>query len=67
MRAMQTVPGVKRVHDVHIWTITSGMEAMSGHVVIQDLRQSRNVLTELSTLLCERFRIHHATLQLETE
>ncbi len=67
MRTMQAVPGVKRVHDVHIWTITSGMEAMSGHVVIQDLSGSCTMLAELNKLLCERFGIHHATLQLETE
>ena len=67
MQAMQAVPGVKRVHDVHIWTITSGMEAMSGHVVIQDLSRSRTILADLNRRLCERFGIHHATLQLETE
>ena len=67
MQAMQTVPGVRRVHDVHVWTITSGMEAMSGHVVIQNLSLSQRVLADLNSLLCDRFGIHHATLQLETE
>ena len=67
MRAMHAVPGVKRVHDVHIWTITSGMEAMSGHVVIHDFAGSQRVLNQLSTLLKERFQIEHATLQLEVD
>ncbi len=67
MRAMQAIPDVLRVHDVHVWTITSGMEAMSGHVVVQDLRQSRETLRKLNALLCNRFGIHHATLQLESE
>ncbi len=67
MRAMQSVPGVKRVHDVHIWTITSGMEAMSGHVVVEELAGNREVLNRLSTMLCDRFKIHHTTLQLEEE
>ncbi len=67
MQAMQAVPGVKRIHDIHIWTITSGMEAMSCHVDIQDLSRSREILAALNKLLCEQFKIHHSTLQLETE
>ncbi len=67
MRAMQTTPGVKRVHDVHIWTITSGMEAMSGHVVVEKLTSSQQVLSRLSAMLCDRFKIHHTTFQLEAE
>lgn len=67
MRAMQTTPGVKRVHDVHIWTITSGMEAMSGHVVVEELTGSQEVLNRLGSMLCERFKIHHTTFQLEME
>lgn len=66
MRAMQTVPGVRRVHDVHIWTITSGMEAMSAHVVVGDFLSNQEVLNRLSVLVCEQFRIHHTTFQLET-
>lgn len=67
MRVMQSVPGVRRVHDIHVWTITSGMEAMSSHVVVQDLSQSQRILNELNKLLCDRFDIHHTTLQIETE
>ena len=67
MRAMQTVPGVKRVHDVHIWTITSGMEAMSGHVVVEEVAGSKEVLNRLGAMLCDRFKIHHTTFQLEAE
>ena len=65
MRAMQAIPGVKLVHDVHVWTITSGMEAMSGHVIVEELSQSRRVLHRLSELLRERFQICHTTFQLE--
>jgi len=67
LNAMQVIPGVKHVHDVHVWTITSGMEAMSGHIIVQDLSQSQRILTDLNKLLCDRFGIHHTTLQLETE
>lgn len=67
MRALQAVPGVKRVHDVHIWTISSGMEAMSGHVLVQNLHESRVVLQQLNALLREQFGIRHTTIQLEDE
>jgi len=67
INAMQVIPGVKHVHDVHVWTITSGMEAMSGHIIVQDLSQSQRILSDLNKLLCDRFGIHHTTLQLETE
>jgi cobalt-zinc-cadmium efflux system protein len=64
-RAMREVAGVHSVHDVHIWTITSGMEAMSAHVVAGDLKDSQEVLGRLNALLCDRFQIHHTTIQLE--
>jgi len=67
MRAMQEVAGVRRVHDVHIWTITSGMEAMSGHVVVEDLARSQAVLDRLRAVLSERFGLSHTTLQPEVE
>ena len=67
MRTMQAVSGVRHVHDIHVWTITSGMEAMSGHIIVQDLSQSQRILADLNKLLCDRFGIHHTTLQLETE
>ena len=67
MRAMQRVEGVKRVHDIHVWTITSGMEAMSGHVVVADLIRGQTILERLNALLDERFGIRHVTLQMETE
>jgi len=64
-RAMQAVAGVRSVHDVHIWTITSGMEAMSAHVAVDSLNDSQGVLDRLNALLCERFQIHHTTMQME--
>ncbi len=67
MRAMQDVPGVRRVHDVHIWTITSGMDAMSGHVVVDALADSQAILEQLRLVLSERFGLSHTTLQPEVE
>jgi cobalt-zinc-cadmium efflux system protein len=66
--AMAEVEGVEEVHDLHVWTITSGMEAMSGHVVVGGVapRSSSEVLAELHRLLHERFGLHHMTIQMET-
>ena len=59
--------GVRRVHDLHVWTLTSGREAMSAHVVVDDVRQSERLLEALHALLHARFGIDHTTVQLETE
>lgn len=63
-RAMQAVPGVRSVHDLHVRAITSGFVAMSAHVTGTD-RPSEQVLHDLQTMLSERFAIQHATLQVE--
>jgi cobalt-zinc-cadmium efflux system protein len=65
--AMTTVPGVHAVHDLHVWTLTSGKEAMSSHVVVDDLAAGHRILGALHTLLHERFGIEHTTIQLESE
>jgi cobalt-zinc-cadmium efflux system protein len=65
-RAMCAVPGVQRVHDLHVWTLTSGREAMSAHVVVNDVRESERLLEALHALLHARFGIDHTTVQLET-
>jgi cobalt-zinc-cadmium efflux system protein len=66
--AMLEVEGVEEVHDLHVWTITSGMEAMSGHVVVGDRmerRHSGEILSDLHCLLHDRFGLHHLTIQIE--
>jgi cobalt-zinc-cadmium efflux system protein len=65
--AMTGVAGVRRIHDLHVWTLTSGREAMSAHVVVEDVQQSERLLDELHALLHARFGIDHTTIQLETE
>jgi cobalt-zinc-cadmium efflux system protein len=65
--AITGVPGVRRVHDLHVWTLTSGREAMSAHVVVADVRESERLLDALHALLHARFGIDHTTIQLETE
>lgn len=65
--AMIGVPGVLDVHDLHVWTITSGMESLSAHVVVNEACYDCDVLTAIRTTLHERFGIHHMTVQMETE
>ena len=62
--AMRAVPGVGSVHDLHVWTISSGFDAMSGHVRSNG-RPSEEVLHDLRRMLREQFGIEHVTLQVE--
>ena len=64
--AMMEVVGVTAVHDLHVWTITSGFVAMSGHVVARE-RRGADVLHDLRIVLRERFQIEHATIQVELQ
>jgi cobalt-zinc-cadmium efflux system protein len=63
--AMIAVDGVEGVHDLHIWTVTSGLIALSSHVDVTGARDWHAVLLDLSALLRERFGIAHVTLQPE--
>lgn len=60
-------PGVLDVHDLHVWTITSGMHSLSAHVVIGDSQAPDAILRQLRDSLRQRFGIAHVTLQLEPE
>ena len=66
-QAMARVPGVKGIHDLHIWTITSGLDALSGHVVVPVGEDRDAVLGRLQQLLRDRYRIDHVTLQIVEE
>lgn len=63
------VKGVREAYHIHAWTITSGVYALSAHVVIDDqmVSDSRTLLEEIRALLSERFKIQHSTIQLECE
>jgi len=68
-RSVQSLPGVKGLHHVHLWTITSGMYALSAHVLIEDVMMSRTakIIQEINQLLWKKFKIFHTTIQLECE
>jgi cobalt-zinc-cadmium efflux system protein len=63
--ALAAVEGVVQVHDLHIWTITSGFPALAAHILVEPDADSRAVRLELEQVLHERFRIDHTTLQVE--
>jgi cobalt-zinc-cadmium efflux system protein len=63
--AIDDVSGVLEVHDLHVWTLTSGFLAMSGHVVVRDPEHNQRVLRDIHLCLRERFGISHITVQLE--
>jgi len=64
--AVLNLPGVIEIHDLHVWTITSGMEAMSGHVLIDSEKaDASTALEEISKLCEEQFGIKHSTVQIE--
>lgn len=64
-RRMAASDGVREVHDLHVWTLSSGHVALSAHVVVEDLGAWPAVLTGLRTGLEEAFGITHTTLQPE--
>ncbi len=66
-QAILTLPGVASVHDLHIWTVTSGFIALSGHVQVVDAVDRDRVLVDLGQRMHERFDIAHVTIQVETE
>jgi len=68
-RMIAAIPGVEDVHDMHIWTITSGIHALSAHLLIEDqtVAQSGDIARAVERDLARRFNITHTTLQLECE
>jgi len=65
--AIGSVPGVKAIHDLHVWTIGPGYVALSAHVLLDDqtLSATDRPMREIKQLLREQFGIEHTTIQLE--
>jgi cobalt-zinc-cadmium efflux system protein len=66
--AMGDAPGVLAVHDLHVWTISSGQYALSAHIVVgeDDLGRNDSILDEVKGRLRQRFGIDHTTIQIES-
>lgn len=66
--AMQSVPGVVEVHDLHVWSLGSRSHALASHVTIAEMPMSEcgDILTGINNTLHDRFHITHTTIQFET-
>ncbi|HEY8174768.1 MAG TPA: cation diffusion facilitator family transporter [Gemmatimonadaceae bacterium] len=62
--ALQGIPGVEYVHDLHVWTVTSGVVALSAHAIVKDADRHQEVLERACHLL-GHMGIHHITVQIE--
>ena len=59
------VEGVESVHDLHVWTLTSGVHAMTCHAVVRGKNNHHQILQDLSNISREHFDVHHTTIQIE--
>ncbi len=66
-RAMASLDGVRQVHDLHVWTITSGFPALAAHVLVGRETDCHAARRELEQMLGERFGLDHTTLQVDHE
>lgn len=64
---LESVAGVSSVHDLHIWTLTSGMNVATAHLVVDPSANAQDVLTTGQSVLQSKHRVEHATLQVESE
>jgi len=65
--AIKQIPGVVSVHDLHVWTLTSGLDSMSCHVVIADMTRARDTLVQVNEAMKARFNLTHTTIQVEDQ
>jgi cobalt-zinc-cadmium efflux system protein len=63
--ALVTSDGVVEVHDLHVWTITSGQPALSAHVLVEPGRDCHQIRNHLESLLRDDYQLTHTTLQVD--
>jgi cobalt-zinc-cadmium efflux system protein len=66
-QTIESVDGVSKVHDLHVWAVTSDIFTLSAHAVVENGGDFHEVLNGIEDTLKERFNIEHTTIQLETE
>jgi cobalt-zinc-cadmium efflux system protein len=66
-RTLEAVPGVARVHDLHIWTLTSGLFTLTAHIVVNGAHDHHTLLDAIEQTIQQRFAIDHTTIQLEPQ
>lgn len=62
---LQSIQGVRDVHDLHIWTITSGLDSLTCHILIEDDENEQKILQEAINRIKTKYKIEHATIQIE--
>lgn len=66
-QTLESVTGVARVHDLHVWTLTSGLFTLTAHIVVNGAHDPHALLNALEQVIQERFSIDHTTIQLEPQ
>jgi cobalt-zinc-cadmium efflux system protein len=66
-RTLEALDGVKRIHDLHVWTLTSNLFTLTAHAVVNDNHDQHALLDSLEKTIQERFGIDHITIQLEPQ
>ena len=69
IESLKQIPGIDNAHDIHVWTITSGMYSMSGHIDTKDMliSETTRLSKEINRILGEKFKIGHAVIQFGCE
>jgi cobalt-zinc-cadmium efflux system protein len=64
---LEAIPGVSRVHDLHVWTLTSGLFTLTAHVVVNGASDHHALLDAIEQTIQQRYGIDHTTIQLEPQ
>ena len=67
IETMQQIPGVKNIHDVHIWGISSSISSLTMHVIVNTGVDYQELLNKFNLILARDFAIFHSTIQIEQE
>lgn len=62
---LENIDGVTNVHDLHVWTITSELDSLSCHLLVEDDEEEQEVLQTVINLILEKYKIEHTTIQIE--
>jgi cobalt-zinc-cadmium efflux system protein len=65
--SLEAIDGVRKVHDLHVWTLTSGLFTLTAHVVVNGEHDPHTLLNALEHTIQDRFHIDHTTIQLEPQ
>lgn len=64
-RALKIIPGVRALHDLHVWPLSTTVAAMTAHIEHDGIRDSDELLADAQDVMARKFNIHHCTIQLE--